>query len=124
MLGERELFGDDGWKVPVIWSGGYGTHRPDLVASVNDRMVAIEVELTPKAPQRLRALLAGYAEAIRLGRLAVVTYVTARDDVTAGVTQAAESVAAGQRFSVQPLAGVQAMVRDLAGNRPWPGARR
>jgi hypothetical protein len=35
-LRERELFRDDRWRVPVIWSSEYRTHRPDLVASVND----------------------------------------------------------------------------------------
>jgi hypothetical protein len=38
-------------------------HRPDLVALAGERIVAIEVELTPKAPRRLEQLIRAWRRA-------------------------------------------------------------
>ncbi len=38
-------------------------HRPDLAIRTGERMIAIEVELTPKAPRRLEAILRGWRRA-------------------------------------------------------------
>lgn len=38
-------------------------HRPDLVISTRERPTAIEVELTPKAPARLRAIVKAWRRA-------------------------------------------------------------
>jgi hypothetical protein len=38
------------------------------VSLVDGRRIAIEVELLPKAPRRLRAILAGYDDAIQRGQ--------------------------------------------------------
>ena len=66
-IGERALRRDEQWRVPVVWPGSRGTHRPDLVSVVDGRPVAIEVELTLKAPRRLRAILLGYEGQSRAG---------------------------------------------------------
>src|SRR5215218_2031452 len=81
-IGERDLRRDARWRVPVIWArGGLGSHRPDLVSMVDDRRVAIEVELSPKAPRRLRAILAGYDDAIQRGQFTAVTYFAGRSAI-------------------------------------------
>jgi DNA-binding transcriptional ArsR family regulator len=121
-VGERALHRGDKWLVPVLWTTSWGTHRPDLVARVNGSPVAIEVELSHKAPRRLAAILRGYDEAIRGGRFASVSYVSDRDDVLAAAHRAATSALLGSReFAVQPLYEVKRKVRELSGGRPWPG---
>ena len=123
-IGERQLMRDERWRVPVLWPrGGAGTHRPDLVSLHDRRVVAVEVELSAKAPRRLRAILAGYDHAIRDGAFDAVTYVTMHDGVAAGLSRARRQ--AGPRdggFNLIRLEDVRAQVRDLAGSRPWPGA--
>ena len=68
-LSERELRNRPDWLVPVFLSNSSGTHRPDAGAEVGGRRVAVEVELSHKAPRRLRAILAGYAALIADGTL-------------------------------------------------------
>lgn len=41
--------------------GGLALHRPDLVAIVGGAQIAVEVELTVKAPQRLARIVRGWA---------------------------------------------------------------
>jgi hypothetical protein len=43
--------------------GRSALHRPDLVLLAHDRVLAIEVELSIKAPRRLQAICRGYARA-------------------------------------------------------------
>lgn len=42
-------------------SGRLATHRPDLAVLRDQGTIAIEVELTPKAPRRLEAILRGWS---------------------------------------------------------------
>jgi hypothetical protein len=128
-LSERELRLRDEWQVPVYWPASRGTHRPDLGAEVDARRVAIEVELSPKAPRRLRAILAGYEAAIAERQLAGVLYVCDRDDVLAGVRRAAAHAGLPpERLRARTLPDLQREVRGLARDRlrrdssPVPGS--
>jgi hypothetical protein len=121
-IGERALRRDERWRVPVVWPASRGTHRPDLVSVVDGRPVAIEVELTLKAPRRLRAILLGYEAAIAGGRFSGVTYIAGDEAVMAGVRRAASFAGMGDRLAVLSLEAVQARARELAGGKPWSGA--
>ena len=125
-IGKRQLMRDDRWRVPVIWPrGGIGTHRPDLVSLHDRRVVAVEVELTAKAPRRLRAILAGYDHAIRDGAFDAVTYVTTHDGVAAGLGRARRQTSFRDGdFPLLRLDAVRQRARELTGSRPWPGASR
>jgi hypothetical protein len=121
-IGERALRRDERWRVPVVWPGSHGTHRPDLVSVFDGQPVAIEVELTLKAPRRPRAILLGYEAAIAGGWFSAVTYIASDEAVTAGVRQAASFAGLGDRLAVLSLESVQARARELAGGKPWCGA--
>jgi hypothetical protein len=121
-ISERTLRRDEAWRIPVVWPGSRGTHRPDLVSVVDSRPVAIEVELTLKAPRRLRAILLGYEAAIAGGRFSGVTYIAGDEAVMAGVRRAASIAGLGDRLAVLRLEAVQTRARELAGEKPWWGA--
>ena len=121
-IGERALRRDERWRVPVVWPGSRGTHRPDLASMVDGWPVAIEIELTLKAPRRLRAILLGYEAAIAGGKFSGVTYIAGDDAVKAGVRRAASIAGLGDRLAVLPLEAVRTRARELAGGKPWCGA--
>ena len=125
-IGERDLMRDERWRVPVIWMrGGLGSHRPDLVSMVDNRHVAIEVELSSKAPRRLRAILAGYDDAIRRGQFTAVTYIAGRAAIVTAARKAVDDLhlPSGLVRSI-PLDDVYRRTRELSGSRPWPGSAR
>src|SRR4051794_32699515 len=107
------------WLVPVVWTGRRAGHRPDLGIVMRERRVAVEVELSLKAPRRLEAILRGYDEALASGALAGgLIYVSDRPDVLAAVRRAAARVGLPDaRFRLRPLEEVQAEVRRLAHER-------
>lgn len=115
-LSERELRNRSGWLVPVLLSNRSGTHRPDVGAEVAGHRVAVEVELSHKAPRRLRAILAGYAALIADGTLdGGVLYVSDRDDVLRCVTRAAQCVGVpATAFRTRTLGQVQDDLRGIA----------
>jgi hypothetical protein len=115
-VSDQEARTSEGWRVPVIWTHHRTTHRPDVGATINGARVAIEVELSHKAPRRLRAILVGYEHAISAGELAGgVLYVSDRPDVLAAVQRAAARAGLPRgRFRTRALADVQADVRRLA----------
>jgi len=80
-LGPRELLGDDSWAGNVRWRTRQGPrslgHRPDLGVLLDGRRYAVEVELTQKANERLKAVLAMYAAQVGQKKLAGVIYVCA-----------------------------------------------
>ena len=81
----------DGWQL---------LHRPDLVVANGERPIAVEVELTPKAPARLRAIVKAWRRARHVER---VLYLC-----PAGLTQRAVEAAvrvthAGERVEVREL---------------------
>ncbi|MGO9490436.1 MAG: hypothetical protein ACLQBB_15605 [Solirubrobacteraceae bacterium] len=79
-------------------AGGGAQHRPDLVLLPPrpgcGAPVAVEVELTVKAPRRLRAICLGWA---RARHVAGVVYLVA-DDVRAPLERAIESIGGAQRI--------------------------
>jgi DNA-binding transcriptional ArsR family regulator len=113
VIADRHLRRDSRWQVPVIWPGSHGTHRPDLVVDAGGRWLAVEVELTPKAPRRLRAILDGYAIAIAARRLDVVSYLSDRPDVLRAVERAASHTDLPPRaLDVRTLDDVRDRVRQ------------
>ena len=114
-LSERELRNRPDWLVPVFLSSSSGMHRPDVGAVVGGRRVAVEVELSHKAPRRLRAILAGYGALIADGTLDGVLYVSDRDDVLRCVTRAAQHVGvSATAFGTRTLGRVQDDLRSIA----------
>jgi hypothetical protein len=118
-VSERELRGDDGWQVPVVWAASRGRHRPDLGVLVRGARVAVEVELSHKSPRRLAAILAGHEDAIASGRLGGgLIYVSDRGDVLDAVRRAGARVGIPtQRFRTRSLHDVQAQARELAADK-------
>jgi len=119
-ISDRELRGQEHWRVPVVWAASRGHHRPDIGVLMHGARVAVEVELSHKSPRRLQAILAGYEHAIASGTLgAGLIYVSDRSDVLAAVQRAAARVALPERsFTTRPLEDVQADTRLLARQQP------
>lgn len=71
ILSERELRRlEEGERRPLVSakvgelpSGAPRLHRPDLAVIAGERPIAVEVELTPKAPRRLEALIRAWRRA-------------------------------------------------------------
>jgi hypothetical protein len=83
-LGARQVLEDGRCAGKISWRDrrGYNTssHRPDLVARTGRAGVAIEVELTKKSAERLRAILWHYAM-WRSTKGGAVIYVCADDEL-------------------------------------------
>jgi len=77
-------------------------HRPDLVCWGARRPVAIEVELTVKAPARLQAIVRGWARS----RLVVGVVYYASPPAMRAVAAAVRREQAGDRVVLRPLEGV------------------
>jgi hypothetical protein len=80
LIGARELLDYDEWSGEIRWWDHSGSkksrHRPDLVARRRTGgQVAIEVELTKKSVERLRAILARHAAWRSGGQTGGVFYV-------------------------------------------------
>jgi hypothetical protein len=80
LLGARELLDRDEWSGAISWRDRSGfknaKHRPDLIACHRGGgHVAIEVELTKKSAERLRAILARHAVWRSLRQTGGVVYV-------------------------------------------------
>lgn len=90
-LSEREIGPGSGWLLTRV-GGGSPTHRADLGVVVEGVRVAVEVELTAKAPTRLRAILSAYEDRIAAGALAGVAYVCDDERVDHAVRRAAAYV--------------------------------
>jgi hypothetical protein len=103
------------WHIPVIWTHHRAAHRPDIGATIAGARVAVEVELSHKAPRRLRAILAGYEHAITHGGLTGgVLYVSDRPDVLAAVERAAARTGVpADRLRTRLVADVLTDVRRL-----------
>jgi hypothetical protein len=74
-------------KAGELPSGAPRLHRPDLAAITKQGVVAIEVELSPKAPRRLEAIMRGWR---RASWVAEVRYYCAPGPTRRGVVPAAE----------------------------------
>lgn len=107
-LSDRELRDRPEWRIPVFSANGYGTHRPDAVSTTADQTIAVEVELSHKAPRRLRAILAGYEATLAAGRVAGVIYVSDRAEILSTVGRAAARVGIpGTSLRTRSLISVQ-----------------
>ena len=111
LLSERELRRQESEAGAPIASvrlvggplGGQRVHRPDLALCARDRdggvPVAVEVELTIKAPRRLAEICLAWS---RARNVAGVVYVTA-PEVQPALERAIDSVAGRDRIVVVPL---------------------
>jgi hypothetical protein len=124
VLGERELRREEREQGRTLASaelGGEGRgqrprHRPDLVlwpCDPHELPVAVEVELTSKAPRRLAAICRAWARA----RCVEGVLYLAPDDVEQAVLRAIESAQAHERVVVLPLDA-------LSGPRERPPSER
>ena len=119
-VSEREMVRTSGWRFELMWTERR-THRADLGLTSGGSRVAVEVELTAKAPARLRAILAGYSHQIQTGALDRVVYVCDNPLVARGVARAAARTRLGPDALRQvELSEVIADVRIEAGKRPTP----
>ena len=116
-LGGRELLEGDGWSGGISWRDRSGfkniKHRPDLIACPRDRgRVAIEVELTKKSVERLRAIL--LLHAVWTGhQTGGVIYVCADEDGCERVTKhgAHVGLVKGRGLRVELLDTIKAQAR-------------
>jgi hypothetical protein len=111
VLGERELRAAErdlhrplaSASLGGTYGGACGLHRPDLVlvprARGGDIPMAVEVELSVKAPQRLRAICRSWA---RCRTIAGVLYVVS-DRAHPAVSRAVSAARAGDRIAVLAL---------------------
>lgn len=123
--GERELRALERFEAGAVASaevgiardGGTALHRPDLVCWRPGLPVAVEVELTVKAPERLRAIVRGWARSRLIA--GVVYYAT---------PAAARAVAAAvRRESASPRVAVLELERsgevpEFAATSSYPSA--
>lgn len=98
MLGSREVLADPCWSGEVTWQDAKGFHRrghrPDLVA-VHPRSgvgVPLEVELTQKSANRLRAILELHAAWRGAGKSGGVFYICADSDGCSRIRRIANQV--------------------------------
>ncbi|HUB74652.1 MAG TPA: hypothetical protein VL979_11520 [Solirubrobacteraceae bacterium] len=102
----RELVGSV--RVGELPGGRPALHRPDLVAvGLDGRRVAVEVELSVKAPRRLAAVCQGYARARHIEH----AYYLATAPVARAVERAVAEVRAGDRVTVLGLSDVALLSR-------------
>ncbi len=114
IVGERELRRDErehggplaSAQLGALYGGESGLHRPDLVLWPNDPHgglpVAVEVELTIKAPRRLVEICRAWA---RCRKVAGVIYL-APSDVQGALSRAVAEACASEQVAVLPLAAL------------------
>jgi hypothetical protein len=94
---ERPLFSA---KVGELRSGAPRLHRPDLAVVTAEQPIAIEVELTPKAPRRLEGLMRAWR---RAGWIAEVHYYCEPGPTRRAVERAIEKTHAQERVRVSEV---------------------
>jgi hypothetical protein len=108
VLSERELrFAEQLEGTPIascvvgeLPDGRDVLHRPDLAITNSEWPIAIEVELTPKAPARLRAIVKAWRRARHVER---VIYLCPPGPTQRAVKAAVRSVHAGERVEVREI---------------------
>jgi hypothetical protein len=75
-------------------------HRPDLVLAIDEFLVAVEVELTPKAPSRLEGIVRAWCRARCID---AVRYYAAPGATMRGLERAVERVHADERVELRRL---------------------
>lgn len=115
VLSEREIRAAESDRGELVASARVGElpggrpalHRPDLaVISPEERVVAVEVELSVKAPRRLAGICRGYARARHIDRV----YYLATPAAARAVARAVVETRAQDRITVLALADVQSLV--------------
>jgi hypothetical protein len=105
VLSERELaFAERLEERPIasatlLDAGRRKTHRPDLAVLTDSGVIAVEVELTPKAPRRLEAILHAWAAATHV---AEVHYLCAAGPTHNGLQRALAKQSA-EKFALAEL---------------------
>jgi hypothetical protein len=99
-------------KVGELPGGRPALHRPDLaVLSGDGRSVAVEVELSVKAPRRLAGICRGYARARHIERV----YYLAAPAAARAVARAVAETRAQDRIVVLALGDVASLMRAECG---------
>lgn len=89
-------------KIGHLPDGSDRLHRPDLALWIGKRPLAVEVELSPKAPRRLEAIIAAWR---RAGWVGGVLYVCEPGPTQRGVERAIRKTRAWER--VQTLVAIE-----------------
>lgn len=104
ILTEREIAFAEAIEERPIASAKLGSvhgrpryHRADIALLREEGTIAIEVELTPKAPQRLRAIVAAWC---RASCVAEVHYLCAPGQTRKAVKRAVARVGAGDKIAI------------------------
>ena len=115
LLSERELRvteSDEGKLIASVSlgelpAGRPALHRPDLaLIGPDDRALAIEIELSVKAPRRLQAICRAYARARHVGHV----YYLATPPAARAVSRAVAETRSEDRVAVMALADVASLV--------------
>jgi hypothetical protein len=88
-------------QVGELPSGAPRLHRPDLAIFTEERPIAVEVELTPKAPRRLEALIRSWR---RAGWVGEVRYYCEPGQARRAVERAVEKTRAQDRVRILEVA--------------------
>jgi hypothetical protein len=125
MIAPRELLLDDRWLGELEWTEHGETrrrgHRPDFIATgASGRSIAIELELTVKSAQRLRAVLSMYVAWLAEGRVESLLYAVGGQLEYRALMRHAPDVGleVGRRFGVRRLGQMTAdeSVPDVTGS--------
>jgi hypothetical protein len=87
-------------EVGVLPNGAARLHRPDLAILADRGTIAIEVELTPKAPRRLEAIIRAWRRAHWVKE---VHYLCAPGQTHRAVQRAVAKVGAGDRIAIREV---------------------
>ena len=87
-------------KVGELPGGAPRLHRPDLAVLTDERPIAVEVELTPKAPHRLEQLIRAWR---RASWIAEVRYLCAPGATRRAVERAVEKTRAEGRVRIEEV---------------------
>jgi hypothetical protein len=90
--------------VDELPDGGPMLHRPDLVVRENGNVIAIEVELTPKAPRRLERIVRSWR---RARHVAQTLYLCPPGPTQRAVERAIERTHATERVGVRELGSLR-----------------
>ncbi len=111
-LDRRELRRDPAWRSEVVWRLTRDGHYPDLGIVLRSTQIAVEVELWHPPAPRLRAILAGYEEAVANGQLGGVIFVSDRADVLATIERVRHQVGIPSRYvRLRALQGIRISLR-------------
>lgn len=87
-----------GAKLGELASGAPRLHRPDLAVLGGEGTIAVEVELTPKAPRRLEELIRAWRRARWVGE---VRYLCAPGQIRRAVERAVQKLRAESRIGIE-----------------------